>query len=181
MLTDERILCISMSRKVEAGLLETETFVLERDDDESEAELLVKLDEHLRSIKPIGVVGFANRGYDLPLLAIKLHHHETHLLHIGDTLRRALHLDVREIAREYLWLRHSREPTYYGLTLSYLASHQAFSHLSLKKTELEIPSGADKGSAILELWNNDRRKLEAYSKEDAEIPLLLAEYILNQL
>lgn len=70
MLTNERILGIGMGRRI-GKELEIKLFVLEKDDDESESTLLEQFDAYLKQNRPYGVVGFAFRGYDIPLLAIK--------------------------------------------------------------------------------------------------------------
>jgi DNA polymerase elongation subunit (family B) len=75
-LTGERILSVSLARRVSGEFMSGEgisvkTIFLDDEGEESEKELLTKLNEDLSEIKPLGVVGYGIRQYDIPLLVIK--------------------------------------------------------------------------------------------------------------
>jgi len=73
MLTNETILSVNIARRTSGELThagtEVETIILSREDDESDKQLLEQLNDKLAGIRPLGVVGYALKGYDIPLLS----------------------------------------------------------------------------------------------------------------
>ena len=75
-LINERILAISMAYREHVDILSDEgicvkTLFLEEETDDSEVKLLTEFGRQLDKVRPLGVLGYMTRSYDLPLMAIK--------------------------------------------------------------------------------------------------------------
>lgn len=176
MLTNEMILSVNIARRTSGELthagIEVETIILSREDEESEKELLENLNEKLGEIKPLGVVGYAMRGYDIPLLLIKKQRYYqkyvSPLWKLIDTLESAVHVDLQSPLKR-IGCRKLEDAIYSPI----------FGNLPLKKTKSLFPSaGEDKAKAIYEAWKTDREKFKKYAEGDAHDTLLIAEKML---
>ena len=175
MLTNERILSVSIARRISgeptsAGI-EVETILLSRDDEESEKKLLEDLNEKLGEIKPLGVVGYAMRSYDIPLLSIKKQRHyqkyRSPLWKLIDTIESAAHVDL------YFPLKRMGYRN-----LEEAIGSPRFENLPLRKTKSLFPSGEDKAKALYEAWKTGKEKFKKYAEGDTHDLLLIAEKLL---
>lgn len=180
MLTNERILGIGVCRRIEKEL-DTNLFVLKEDNDESELELLERFDSYLKQNRPFGVVGFAFRGYDIPLFAIKRHRIGPKLWVIRDLVRRTPAIDIQESVRDYLGRLKGRSVSYRELGLNNVCRELCFKHLKFENVTLEIPENMDKGEYIYRLWKEDTDKFRKYLRGDIQSTLLLAEEIFKDV
>jgi|FaiFalDrversion3_1042247.scaffolds.fasta_scaffold05735_1 DNA polymerase elongation subunit (family B) len=171
-LTNERILAISFARRVSGQFMESrgilvKTIFLDDDDDESEKRLLENLDKELSDVKPLGVVGFGVRFYDIPLLVIKRRYHKLLLWKLIDLAESTAIIDLYHI------LKYRRYKN-----LEEVLSAQEFKHLPLKRTRHLVSTNRDeKGKDIYGLWKEDRETLRKYSEGEVHDFLLIAEYL----
>jgi len=173
-LTNERILSISFSRRISGEMMqakgvETKTFFLESEDDESEINLLKKLDYELGSIRPLCVLGYGHRQYDIPLLCIKKQCYNLLLWKLIDLCESAFHIDLYHI------LKYKRYKKFEDAL-----SSPEFSNLPFKNTKGLVPKDRmEKGKEIYRLWKDDREKLRKYAEGDVHDVLLIAEKIVE--
>ncbi len=180
-LTNERILAASIARRVEGDFTKEEgidikTIILKEDSDESEVELLKEFGKELESIRPLCVVGYGIRQYDIPLMAIKKQHYGSSMKRcsefwkIVDFVESAVHIDLYHILK-YKGYRKFDEVVY----------SKEFANLPLKRTKNIVSrERSDKASEIYQLWKKDREKLKAYVEGDAHDALLIAEKLLME-
>lgn len=174
-LKNERILSMSFSRRVEGKLMgehgiETKTLFLDVDDDESEMKLIKNLDNELSIIKPLCVIGYGLRQYDIPLLCVKKQHYKLLLWKLIDMCESAVHIDLYHI------LKYKR----YKKLDDALASSE-FSHLPLKKSKgLVTRDREKKGKEIYRLWKEDRERLKKYAEGEVHDMLLISEKIVSE-
>ena len=72
-LDGERILAVSLSRRLKKNAaVENKLILLEEQTNRGEKMLFSKLNDYLMTVRPLIVVGFNHRGYDLVLLSQKL-------------------------------------------------------------------------------------------------------------
>jgi DNA polymerase elongation subunit (family B) len=171
-LTNERILSISFARRVSGKFMKrrgvsVKTIFLDDDDDASEKSLLEKLDRELSDVKPLGVIGYGVRFYDIPLLVIKRRYHKLLLWKLIDLTESTAVIDLYHILK------------YKGYKkLEGALSSQEFRHLPLKRTKQLVSSYRDeKGKDIYRLWKKDRETLREYSEGEVHDLLLLAEHL----
>jgi len=171
-LRDERVLSISLARRVSGEFTEgkeimTKTLFLEKEDDESEKDLLEQLDEELSKIKPLGVIGYGLRQYDLPLLIMKKQRYKLLLWKLIDMTESAIHVDLYHVLK---YKRYKK--------LDQVLSSPEFAHLPLSRTKGTVTSDrSEKGKEIYRLWKQDRAGLKRYAEGDAHDLLLIAESI----
>jgi DNA polymerase elongation subunit (family B) len=179
-LTDERILAISFAWRSSGEFMRSEgisvkTIILDDESDESEKELLIKLNEELSRlrIKPLGVVGYCIRQYDIPLLVIKKEKYQKHynlsdVWNIVDVTELAVIVDLYHILK------------YRGFkNMEKFLSAQESKDLPLKRAKYPVPtSREEKGEAIYRLWKEDRETFREYSEGEAHDFLLIAEYLV---
>jgi len=178
-LRNERILLISMARRVSGYLslngVEVKSFVLESYSDSGEFELLVKFDRELSKIRPLAVVGFGLRSYDIPLLAIKKERYNGHrnLWKIVDLVEQALHIDLCHILRYYFQVKRFEE----------IYLHEDFSDLPLRRAKSMVSdlSRTEKGHHIYNLWVRDKEKLREYCEGEVFDMLLVTERLIELL
>lgn len=174
-LKNERVLSISFARRVSGRFMdehgiEVKTLFLDEDSDNSEVKLITNLDNVLSMIKPLCVIGYGLRQYDIPLLCIKKQHYNLRLWKLIDMCESAAHIDL------YHLLKYKR----YKKLDDALAS-QEFSHLPLKKTKGLVPTDREaKGKEIYRLWKEDREKLREYAEGEVHDMLLIAEKISSE-
>ena len=173
-LTDEQILSVSLARRIsgkfmERNEIEVETIFLEDESEESEVKLLEKLNEKLSNIKPLAVIGYGVRQYDIPLLTIKKErYHKRHnqrFWKLVDLVELAAVIDLYHILR-YRGYKKLEENLY----------SQEFSNLPLKRTKRLVSTDRDeKRKDVYRLWKEDRETLREYSEGDVHDLLLIAE------
>ena len=174
-LTNERLLSISFSRRVSGTMMqatgiETKILFLEKEDDESEVNLLRQLDYELSLIRPLCVLGYGLRQYDIPLLCIKKQHYRLLLWKIIDLCESAVHIDLYHI------LKYKRYKKFEDV----LSSHE-FSNLPLKRIKALVPKDREKkGKTIYRLWRDDREKLRRYAEGDVHDILLISEKLAEE-
>ncbi len=83
-LTNERILAIGIARRTSGDFMkekgiEVKILWLEEDNEDAEIELLRNFCRELSRIKPLGVIGYGIRQYDMPLMAIKKQRYEAEI------------------------------------------------------------------------------------------------------
>jgi DNA polymerase elongation subunit (family B) len=172
-LKGERILSISLARRIsgnftEADGIEIRTLFLQKEDDNSEKELLRNLDKVLLEIKPLGVIGYGLRQYDIPLLVMKKQHYNLLLWKLIDMTESAVHIDL------YHLLKYKRYKK-----LDQALTSPEFTHLPLKRIRDILPTDrVRKGKEIFRLWKEDKEELKRYTEGEVHDILLLAEEIV---
>lgn len=177
-LTNERILAVGLAWRRDGRFLDSEgievkTLLLKEDTDVSEMELLRALGGELARIKPLCVLGYGIRQYDIPLIAIKKQHYGEHMKahsefwKLVDFAESAAHIDLYHILK-YKGYRKFQEA---------LGSDE-FSSLPLKRRK-EIVTGdrREKAREIYRMWREDKDRLKEYVEGDVHDALLLAEKI----
>jgi DNA polymerase elongation subunit (family B) len=175
-LTGERILSVSLARRVSGEFMSGEgisviTIFLDDEGEESEKELLTKLNEALSEIKPLGVVGYGIRQYDIPLLVIKKERYykrcNLSLWGIVDATESAAVIDLYHILK------------YRGYKkLEEVLSSQEFAHLPFKRTKHLVSADREKKrEEVYRLWKEDRKTLREYSEGEVHDLLLIAEHL----
>lgn len=178
-LTGERILAISFARRIGGKFLgsngiEIKTLFIEENTDDAEVDLLLRFGKELGRIKPICVLGYGIRQYDIPLLAIKKQYYGEYMKNrkefwrIVDFVESALHIDLYHILK------------YKGYRkFDHVINSEEFASLPLKRTK-NIVTGerAEKAIKIYELWEKNRDQLKEYVEGDVHDSLLIAEKIL---
>jgi DNA polymerase elongation subunit (family B) len=175
-LTGDRILSVSFARRVSGELtrgegISVKTIFLDDENEESEKELLTKLNKELSDIKPLGVVGYGIRQYDMPLLVIKKERYykryNLSLWGIVDTTESAAVIDLYHILK-YMGYKKLEEAL----------SSQEFAHLQFKRTKHLVSTDREKKHGeVYRLWKEDREKLREYSEGEVHDFLLLAEHL----
>lgn len=175
-LTDERILSVSYARRVSGKFMEgkgisVRTIFLDDESDESEKELLIELDKELSYIKPLVVIGYGIRQYDIPLLVIKKERygkrHNLILWRLVDTTESAAVVDL------YHLLKYKRYKK-----LEDVLTSQEFSRLPLRRTkQLVSRDREEKSKEIYVLWKEDKDTLREYAEGEVHDYLIIAEYL----
>ncbi len=105
-LTNEPILSISFARRrsgkpMTGDAIEVKTLFLESEEDGSEKKLLEEFDRELETIKPLGVVGYGIRNYDITLLSIKKTRYKLQQppWKLIDMLESAVHIDIYHVLK----------------------------------------------------------------------------------
>jgi len=184
-LTNERILTIAIAKRVSGELMskegvEVESLVLEEDSDRGEYKLLKEFNELLKP-EPLGVVGYGIRGYDLPLLSIKMERYDPafggrlgipsveKLWHIINTLERAVHLDLA------IGLRFKLKVSEFDMVLN----HPKLVQLPLRKVKHPPrPKHMTPGMHSYNLWKAQPKLLKELAEAHAYNVLLIAEWYL---
>jgi DNA polymerase elongation subunit (family B) len=174
-LTDELILAVSFAWRssgepMEEKGISVKTIFLDDENEESEKELLTKLNEELSDIKPLGLVGYGIRQYDIPLLVIKKERYykryNLSLWGIVDATESAAVIDLYHILK------------YRGYKkLEEALSSQEFAHLPFKRTKHLVSTDREKKHGEDRLWKEDRETLREYSEGEVHDLLLLAEHL----
>lgn len=168
-LTDERILSVSLARRVmEENGIEVKTLFLQKEDDDSEKELLRELDGVLSAIKPLGVVGYGLRNYDIPLLVMRKERYKPPVLwKLIDMIESAVHVDLYHLLKRKGYRK-----------LNEALTSSEFGQLPLKRVVDIIPTDrVEKGKEIFRLWKENREELKKYSEGEVHDMLLIAEKI----
>lgn len=169
-LKDERILSVSLARRIsgnfmEGNEIELKTIFLDKEDDDSEKILLESLDLELSKIKPLGVIGYGLRQYDIPLLVMKKQHYNLLLWKLIDMTESAVHVDL------YHLLKYKRYKK-----LDQALSSSEFATLPLKRTHNILPANrTEKGKEVYRLWKENRGELKRYAEGEVHDILLIAE------
>jgi DNA polymerase elongation subunit (family B) len=150
--------------------IEIKTLFLQKEDTHSEKKLLRNLDALLSVIKPLGVIGYGLRRYDLPLLITKKEHYDLRLWKLIDMTESAVHVDLYHV------LKHKG---YRKLDQAILSTE--FAKLPLKKVLGVIPANrTEKGKEIFRIWKENRDKLKRYVEGEVHDMLLIAEKLLSE-
>ena len=172
-LTNERILSISFARRISGNFMnahsiEVKTLFLNGENDESEKRLLEIFNDELGKIKPLGVLGYGLRQYDIPLLIIKKQHYGLLLWKLIDTTESAVSVDL------YHLLKYKRYRK-----LDEVIDSTEFMRLPLKRTKTLVPKDRKKkGREIYRLWKENRDKFRMYCEGDVHDILLIAEKLM---
>jgi len=182
MLRDEYILGVVIARRIAGELtspegIEVETFLLEQEQEEAEIKLLNEVNGWMKknNIRPLAIVGYSHRGYDIPLLAAKKQKYRHRFGEIPwrlvDLVEQAAHIDLHHP------LKHK---PYEAKTLEAALNHTEFSHLTFKRQKHLVPSrGEEKAKAIHRLWRENQAQFKEYMEGDAVNPLLIAEHLIK--
>lgn len=173
-LTSERILAIGISRRISGAPcssdgIETKIWMLEKNNDENEIELLRVFSRWLKTVVPMVVVGANIRGYDLPLLSYKLERYKNSLLAdkwgLVDLLERPINIEMIHLFKEHGVNR-----------LGDIVDLPEYSRLPFRRTKNLFPErGEEKMNAIQDAWINDQGRLAAYLEGDVNDCLLTME------
>jgi len=188
-LTDELILAVSfawrsLGEPMEEKGISVKTIILDAENEESEKELLIKLNEELEELRnkphglvgyPLAVVGYNIRQYDIPLLVFKKEKYQKRynlsLKKIGKII------DVTELAT-IIDLYHILKDMRYK-NLEEALSAQEFKHLQLRRTRHVVSTNREeKGKKIYELWKENKETLKEYLEGEVHDFLLIAEYLV---
>ena len=102
-LTDEYILSIALATRSSGNLtsspgIEVEVLILEDENEEAELNLLLELNKWLGQCRPLSLIGYGLRAYDIPLLLKKNRKYREHLdrplWKIIDALQQSVHIDL---------------------------------------------------------------------------------------
>jgi hypothetical protein len=162
-LTNERILAVSLAYLVD-DRIESKIFVLSRDDDESELEVLQQVDKFLLQARPLLLIGFNLTGYDIPLLNMKLRkYRDPKLWGITDAIGRCYVLDMKHPIRFELG-KFSGSPKF--VSLKDVVNHKRFASLPLMRSKNVLTSN-NKGQEIFGLWKKNGDVFKNYAEGDA--------------
>ncbi len=178
-LKDEYVLGVAMAARVSGELtaasgIEVRSIVLDDESAEAELRLLQEANQILDQYRPLGLLGYAHRGYDVPLLILKVRKHRKpegqQLWKLVDALEQAAHVDLRFILRTKFHINNLREAT----------EAAVFKDLPLRREKHLVSTDfAQKGKDILNLWKTNRQAFIRYNEADAVNPLLIAEYLIK--
>jgi len=177
----ERVLSVTLARRSSGKLkndegIELKTLFLEEETDEAEIKLLKCLNEALEEIKPLCLIGYGIRQYDIPLLVIKKQQYgERYKQLYGqlpwkliDALESALHIDLYHILKYKGYKKFDQ-----------VFSSEEFRHLPLRRTKKGLPSDkVEKGERIYRLWKENKEKLKEYTEGEVHDILLIAEELV---
>lgn len=180
------ILSISVARRNNSKI-EIQNFIIEDETPEEEVKIIKQLGAYCRDIKPLMLIGYGIRGFDLPILLIKTKQLEEYLEPNGympeywaliDTLRRSYILDIINRVKSEIARYTNNRPR--RISLDDAINHDRFKHLPFKKTKYIVSdllsnSNNNKWAAIHKLWKEDRDKFIKYIEGDVHDTLLLAE------
>jgi hypothetical protein len=118
-------------------------------------------------IKPLGVIGYGLRQYDLPLLIMKKQRYNLLLWKLIDMTESAIHVDLYHVLK---YKRYKK--------LNQVLSPPEFAHLPLFRTKDIVTSDRlEKGKEIYRLWKHDKAGLKKYAEGDVHDLLLITESI----
>jgi len=177
----ERVLSVSLAKRSSGELREDEgielkTLFLEEETDEAEIELLRCLNEALEEIKPLCLIGYGIRQYDVPLLVVKKQQYGKHYKQLYgqlpwrliDALESAIHIDLYHILKYKGYKKFDQA-----------LSSEDFRHLPLRRTKEGLPSDkVEGGERIYRLWKENREKLKEYAEGEVHDILLIAEELV---
>ena len=179
-LDGERILAVSLSRRLKKNAaVENKLILLEEQTNRGEKMLFSKLNDYLMTVRPLIVVGFNHRGYDLVLLSQKLRKcGGFRLWGLSEMLFRCFHLDVMHVVRFAIARHDGSFPTI--LSLAKVIDHPMFSDLPLMRTKSIVTDSNDKGSKIYHMYLYNRKKFAQYATGDTHDTLLIFEEIFRR-
>lgn len=183
-LTNERILAIAIAKRVSGEFMsdegiEVKSWLLSKDSDEREYTLLENFDKGLKP-RPLATIGFGIKGYDLPLLSIKMQRYNPEiatvklripavkkLWSIIDMLERAVHLDLVIRLRFKLGVSKFDE----------VLDHEGFLHLPLRKVKHPtLPEGVSLGEYGYTIWREKPEDIKTLVEAHAHDVFLIAEH-----
>lgn len=180
-LTNEIILGVSIARRNPFSKIEKKIIILNEETEESEYILLEELSQILLDWKPLVIVGYGCRDYDLPLLAMKkqkLKLEKRSIWGISNILNGSIHIELSDLSR-YLFTKKFGEPRKYR-SMAYVMKHKHFQDIPFidTKSEFEL-SFEEKGKQIYESWKMKDSKFKNYLEAEAHDQLLIAEKIFS--
>jgi len=194
---EERILAIGIARRIDNNPInldemkeneteklkngiETKVLFLEDDtNEEAEINLLMDFCEELERIKPLAVIGYGVRNYDIPLLAVKKQYYGKNYKQyflknlfwkLVDLVESAILIDLHPLLKSLYGVR----------KLEDIVRTDKFNKLKpfFEETKMLFPQkGEEKAKEIYNAWRHEREKLKRYLEGDCIIPLIIAEYL----
>jgi len=179
-LDGERILAVSLSHRSQKNAeVENKLILLEEQTNRGEKILFSKLNDYLMKTRPLIVVGFNHRAYDLILLSQKLRKYGGfRLWGLSEMLYRCYHLDVMHVARFAIARYNGTFPQI--LSLAKVIDHPMFSSLPLMRTKNIVTGSDNKGSKIYHMYLYNRKKFAQYATGDTHDTLLIFEEIFRR-
>lgn len=178
-LHDEYILAVSLAVRTSGEMTSTEgitlaTFVLDEVTDEAEGKLLSEVNDWLGEYKPLGVIGYQSRAYDIPWLLVRNAKHQRRtkvpLWNLIDTLQDTVHVDLYFLLKTLFKVKNLRE----------VLEVPSLQYLPLEKSkELVSTDFIGKGEDIIRMWESDRKAFIRYARGDAINPLVIAEHLIK--
>jgi len=185
MLTNERILSIAFSRRVNGDYCQKEgieynTLILRDDTDEEELSLLRDFNNVLERFRlsradacVLGVIGYGIRGYDTPLLSMKKRYYRNYceqrgsklegIWNVVDMNESTIHVDLYHFFKFFKHL--GLETLKFSQIVNFYSS--TCPELPLMKTKLVVSEDPDKkGDELYKLWKYDRKRFEEYALGD---------------
>jgi len=182
-LTGEIILGVSLARRVSSGEIEKEIIILNDESDEEELELLKKLDKILQQWKPLLIMGYFSRDYDLPLLSLKKQKYKLlghKLWGVTNIINGSIHLELADLSRYLIEKKYQESRGYRRMDV--IMEHKHFSDLPFINTKKLISTSREnKGLEIYHSWKKKDPKYEKYLEGEAHDQLLIAERIRDTL
>jgi hypothetical protein len=183
-LSSELVLSASLSRRLRNGSIDSRVITLDEETVESEGVLFRRLDQELRAVRPLVVIGFNIGSYDLPLLTTKLVDSKGKygdiFWAVRDCCSRSLVVDLIDPVRFELAKVDGSSPKF--VSLEEVLSHPRFQKLPLARKKHLVGGGntADKGARIYEMWKTRRSEFEEYALGDSHDVLLIFEELYLQ-
>lgn len=177
-LDNENILGVSFAVRTSGDLtsksgIESITFISDEESDDAEVKMLRDANEWLAQIKPLGVIGYGSRGYDIPWLQSRNTKHQRKtkdpLWSLINMLQDTVHVDLYFLLRSMYKARNLRS----------VLEIPELQYLPLQKSKGLVSEDFDqKGKDIVRMWQEDRESFKRYVQSDAVNPLLIAEHLL---
>lgn len=173
------ILSISTAKRDKNGI-DIRNFILEDECKEGEEKILRDFYSYCKGIKPLVIIGYGIRRFDLPLLLLKSRQYRN-VNNYNDSISRSYFLDLIYRAGYEIAKYEGREPRFNKL--DDVINHELFSNLPFKNkksiVESRIEPDKDKWSVIYDLWKNHKTDFIEYINGDVHDTLLIAEKIFQ--
>lgn len=188
LLTGEILLGVGVSRRLD-GKIDTRTFVLEEETNDSEFGMLKNLGNYFREVEPVALIGYGISSYDYPLIMIKLKRMEQFFKERNSkpppeywSLRNAFVqsyvLDSMNFTKLEI-AKHEGKDWIPNVSLDKVIVHPRFNHLPFKRTKDLIINKMEKGKIIYDMWKNDKENFKRYLEGDVHDTLLITEDIFK--
>ena len=165
-LTGEPLIAITVSSNYLNP--ETRIFVAVAETVSEEKRIMVALDDYLKKIDPVCIMGYNHISYDIPLLQMKLRRLEfpERLWNIGNYFGSTFLVDMMYVIARDLAVKNGE---YRIRKLGEVVSRSEYSQLPLnRKKDLVQIEGKNVGEAIEFLWKNQTEKFLQYCRGDTE-------------
>lgn len=184
------LLSLSIARRIN-GRIEIKNFVLNEETSTDEVRTFRELGTEFQEIKPLVLIGFNIRLFDLLVLGLKLRQldnlfkqerkYEPWYWALRDAIGGSYILDMMDPIRFEIARHDKTNPKFVQLEAA--IAHPRFRHLTFRNTKNIVSSrmsahqGHTKWNVIYDLWKNDRKLFEQYIEGDVHDTLLIAEDI----